>query len=722
MSIRQVQIKHILELVSQAFFVNGINPLTTQVNKYMTSYFAKNKPGQPLTFDPNILKDIGPFNFEALNDFMAISVVNLDTVYEASIQHVDQIMMLNTILRTHLERLRIKRRILEDRVDDYLFGIFNSDGYFYSFSDNLLNRETINFSLSSCFIDFSSGIATLPSLSSYSKKLDLDRFSTPQITVLDSDDKKLDYQEEMSFDHAIDGLTNTAWQIKVVTETIRPITAYVNFQIGRLNNTSVINKIDITPFGVTPVSCLIVGEFYNSETPIVYAKPFSRSIKVSNDKMTFIADDTDQQTNAIEFRLTKTEPDYKFNEGNKQYNVYIFGIKEIVMMEQAFDQSATFISEPISIDPILGEEKIIDAVSLVVDQVVPRGTSISYYVAADNDIVSGLSSFDWKSISPVQKTDIENSVVKFGASTTTFKMIRNTIRNNSDINLIPLDNTNNTLALRNPTPAYMSGSDIYRVCSFDDDFLSGTLKLEEGINTTKIYYTDYDVRGYTDSMVFWREKFDEPSSYLVSYGEIDTGNDFFYGADIGENFKSIYIETFVYSEKQIPIFLKECKKTDINSRTWSVRVFLNGKEIADMPVGTDSLTIPWKIEEGKNNIVVIVNIPDSTDEAPLPYIGTFSLMDKANVFDYGVVKLSDWTYVDFNEFKYNQVNDPKSFTIYNKEIISRRKPTNNFRISYKKSNGLGPKAIRLRADFNRSEYNPKATPMLDSYRVRFSYS
>lgn len=726
MSIKQVQIKNILELISQAFYVNGINPLTSQINKYMSNYFFKNKPGQPLKFDAEALKDVGPVSVDRLNDFMATCVVNLDTVYEASIQHVDQIMMLNTILRTHLERLKVKRKILENKIDDFLLGIFNSDGYFYSFSDNLVNVSTIDFNLTSAYIDFVTGIVTLPSLSSHSKKIEYDKISQPTVRVLNSNEEELPYEEESPFSNAIDGMTNTAWSIKVITDKAGPITTLVKFQLGRQYSTTIINKIDLKLHTITPIQCAILAEYIDPEDYSIFPESYSDSINISNDKMTFISKNTYYDINSIELQFTKSEPDYILKDGGVQRSVFVFGIKELIMLEQSFDLTASFVSKPISIDENINEEKVIDAVSLVVDQSLPNGSNINYYIAENNDSAVNINDFNWQRINPLQGVSNEENIVRFDGTTSSSVMIRRSKRSSNDIEIIPLDFNNQSLTLRNPTPSYIAGVDVYKLCPFSESFLPDTISLEEGINTNKIYYTDYSPNAIAN-MDFWKQKLRSspapgmPTPYFVAYGEIDTGHEFFYGGDIGENFKSVYIETSLYTKESYSTFLKECRKSDPNSKTWDVKIFLNGEEIANMPAGTDYLTIPWSLQKGKNNIVTIVNIPDGTSAVPTPYIGTLNIMAGASLTDFGTVKLGDWSYVDTHKFTYNQVNDPTSFTIYNNEIITRRQPTNNFRLSYRNSTEAGPKAIRLRADLSRTESNSKTTPILDSYRIRFSY-
>ncbi len=94
-----------------------------------------------------------------------------------------------------------------------------------------------------------------------------------------------------------------------------------------------------------------------------------------------------------------------------------------------------------------------------------------------------------------------------------------------------------------------------------------------------------------------------------------------------------------------------------------------------------------------------------------------------NVFyNLGTVELADWSYVSFFDLEYNQPGTPTSFTIYNNQIITKRQPTTNYRLSYNQASGLGPQAIRLRADMSRDYNDPNVTPEIDQYRLQFNYS
>lgn len=721
MSIQQVQTKNILELIAQSFFVNGINPQSMELYNNLSRFFSDHPTGVPFTDDLNTFRNDNIADEQVVNDFMALMIVNIDTVYEVCANHVEQIMMLNTLLRTHLDRLKIKRRVLENRIDDYLLGLYNSDGYFYSFSDTFSDTEFVDFQYSSCFVDTSASTISIPSISSASTNISPGELSDPNIKVSDGLGNVLSWQKKSEFANAIDGLTNTAWYIEVRTTNFEPVICNLQLQLAHSNGDTIITRIDATPYGIAPVQVGINASFIGLNN-LPYSAPFTNMVKTSVDKMTFIGDQVNSVINSVDLQLLKTEPDYIEDEDIYKVNVYIFGFKELLFTEQFYDPSAVLVSQAFGIPTSLQEEAVIDSVSMTVDDYIPTNTSIKYYVAEDNIEASELSDFDWKEISPVSANgDTQNHVINFNGSFTTTSIARRTQRLSSDVKLIELNTTNVDLAKRNPTPSYIPGLDVYRLMTFAEKTLAGTLKLEEGINTTRIFHTALDPDALSEGFAWWKEMFDN-GAYFTTYGETDAGHEFFYGADVGEDGRSIYAETFIETMREYPVFLKECRKSDFNSRTWAVRIFLNGREIANMPVGVDKLTIPWKLKEGNNHIVLMVNIPETTAVNPSPYIGTFEIMADTNLSDYGTVKLDNWTYVDLYKFQNNQVNEPNSFTIYNEELISRKKPTNNFRISYKKEASTSPALIRLRADLDRSSQHAMSTPILDSYRIRFSYS
>jgi hypothetical protein len=107
---------------------------------------------------------------------------------------------------------------------------------------------------------------------------------------------------------------------------------------------------------------------------------------------------------------------------------------------------------------------------------------------------------------------------------------------------------------------------------------------------------------------------------------------------------------------------------------------------------------------------------------PNVYLGALSAMNESELYDFGTVKLGTWKHVDIHQMQYNEVGQPNTFTIYEGEIVSRRKPADNLRLKYSKSTTRGPASLRVRANLSRGFSNPSVSPSLHQYRLRFIYS
>jgi len=142
----------------------------------------------------------------------------------------------------------------------------------------------------------------------------------------------------------------------------------------------------------------------------------------------------------------------------------------------------------------------------------------------------------------------------------------------------------------------------------------------EGVNSTRILSTPLDTTA-AGNLSFWTDYVNGTNSSDKFYGRIDTGNEFFYGGDVGVNSRSLYIETYVDSPIERDTILKEFRKSDDNSQQWDVYVYLNGRKIASLPVGTDTALIPWKLNKGLNHVALTINIPEASISYPTPYLG-----------------------------------------------------------------------------------------------------
>lgn len=750
MSISSIQKRRAFNHVSRALFSNGRKPRVIDILNFTSKYFVQHPAGSPLYADAEGMQPGLKSSTADFNRMIAYTALNIDVAYETANEQVEALLMLTTMLRAHLDRLEARRSALTARIDDYLFSIFNTDGYFYSVSDSFSDTSKTDLVLSDAYVDTATGQVSIPFFGDLSQKVDASFTHLSSVSAV-VDHKPYAFTHLSDMSNAFDGLTNTVWQIEIETNAPKEVMLGTRIAVGSNDAPIMISRMEFNPYGIEPVQVMLAtvgpqgeatttGSSTTQDAIQLFApegssqadaalvgfsgKIFGDKFETSTHNMVF--QDSLREVTAVNVLMRKITPDYETTVNGQTKYRYIFGAKDIVLTKQVYDASATLVTQPIMLPSELGKENAIDALSVVVDQVIPADTSIDFFIARDTGNEKELGDFTWQKIDPlIGGENTDNSVVKMGGSFSFSRGIRtpelDTEGNpvpTSDLPLIPI-NTLSTAADTDVNPLRgIPGIDrAYRIAAIEDDVIPSSTLLEEGVNTTRILYTTLDSDA-VDSLGFWAPYIKGDLTATTTYDRIDTGFGFFDGVVIGEFNRSVYVETFLELPESTELKLKNLRKTN---SLWEVRAFLNGREVAYAPAGVEEAVTPWGFKKGLNQIILLINIPKSSDSAVIPYQGQIDLVAPDQLYQYGTVKLATWQYVDLFKMQYNEEGEPYSFTIYNKELISRRLPTDNFRLKYTKLSGNAPAAIRLRADLNRASTNPNTTPYLNLYRLRFAY-
>lgn len=719
---RTVQTERVLQDVVRLLYSGGTKPLTNEIITKISAYFSKYPAGRPLPMPLENIVDGLVSDSHLYNKLIKHLSINIDVLYEASMRQIEDILELTSSLQTELDRLDRKRRRIETKIDDFLLSQYNTDGYFYSVSDNFSDLSMTNTTLTSAEADTDAGFLLLPTVSSTTTSLPIELVGAPNIKVY-ADGEDESYDELAPFAGALeDSLDNTIWAFEAATDEPKEVVATVTVRLGNGVDPIWLSQINFTPYGSTPVQV-----FWETQSEDGWAG-FGSRIQTGTSKMVF--GESARGVKNVRFTLRKTEPDYTENINGKLRYKYIFGARSLSFIYHTYERNATFVSEPLQMPSDFATDAAIDAVSIDVKADIPADTEMRYFVAstdlseftAENLAVGTpeLSDYVWQEITPVNSQQPGGKIVRFSGANTNTRMIRQNPQG-GDLQLTPMK-TAGPVQERNPTPSIIPGVDVYRVARLEDEPFRNSLELWEGVNSTRIHSKNIDnATDFRDiDLPYWADVFRNEET-TVDYGRIDTGNEFFYGGDVGAVNKDIYVETFLFADRSWETFLQEFQKIDVRSQTWDIKVYLNGRILGHLPVGTNKLQLPWRFNEGLNHIVILIRIPFSAGESD-PYMGALSLLGRDNLYNYGAVHLAKWNYVDLFAMKYNETGQPKTFTIHNNEIISRRMPTANYQLRYAVGTGEGPAAVLFRAELSRSRNNPSVTPVLDQYRLRFSYA
>lgn len=711
MSLNSIQYQKVLDSISRYYYSAGIEPSDEQLMTDLANYFSRYRLGVPVGFKNGQFADNVKSSPSEMNDVVSKTIANLDLLYESIQEQLSESMTLNSYLNSNLEKLRIKRRGVVARINEFLFSNSNTDGYFYSFADTFDNLNYTDLGLTSAFVDILNGSVTLPINSDNTEIVSGSSVSTTEFEFLLNNVEVKTGIERSPFASCLDGLSNTYWSTEIMSDS--PVDAMCRVVLTMPN--SALSEVEFIPYGTTPVQVL-------TETNGVSGyKVFGSSIQEGSGRMLF----SDQLTyvSALRFTIKKSKPDYTLETETGTKYVYIFGAKDIKMVKKDYVDEAIWVSKPISISSDLQSEHVLDAVSLSVDSKIPDSSFINYYVALEKGVQNPeLGDFDWKKITPMTESIVKpEMIVNFNGASSRSKYIR-TNPTSAELQLIKEDPNNPDSRLRNPFTK--EGIDVWRIADLGKESpIKSTLSLEEGVNCLRVYYIDYEDGALKPA--FWAPYLTGAKQAQQVYSRIDSGNNFFWGGDIGESNKSVYMETLLFSESEQKVGLKKFSKVDSNAQLWDIRVYLNGNKIAELPVGVDEINIPWNFSQGVNHIAITMTIPRASSSV-YPNEGSIDLMDSESLYSYGSVKLSNWTYVDIFQLLNNASDNSNAFSIYNdgekNQIVSRKKPSNNYRLSYSTSTTQNNSSIRVRADLGRSPMNSFISPSLDLYRVRFRYS
>ncbi len=733
MSISAVQKRMQLNESMRKLFSNGEKPFVDEVLNDASKFFSTHPIGRPYSIQSFRAQDNLKSDSKVINTMAYTTLLNAYVLYQACEMQARNIEVLTQTLINATKQMKQRRKVLESLIDDHLLSIYNADGYFYSIGEKFSNLDNIDLNLTSAYVDVSTNIASIPALANGTRRFTMNNYRTATLNAFlpyDEDIETLGEQgsagpaaqpsipmtSQSDFINCLDLRDDTWWHAECRLDKEETVALQIDININAADDKLLLSRIEAELYGITETKMFVetAGLSYSNNR---YTN-FGDKVSSGTEKLVFTDEAVD--VSMIRIFLLKSQADViKEVNGKKEYH-YTFGFKNLFLLQNTYDIEATLVSEPFTLPEEMGDQAFIDAVSLVADYSVPANTSIDFYVASDDGSNVSLGDFTWKQIQPVKEGDSDNKVVRYDGTVGSSFMIKSNPQS-SDLQLLPIDLTNPQPALRNPSPTITGDeADVYKICKFSDTAIESTLTLEEGINTTKIYYRDIYNDAVTDGLSYWADKFDSPSTH-ITYGTIDSGDGFFYGGDVGENGKSIFVETYVDSATFQRNIIKDFKKLDANAKYWHVKLYLNGNEIAELIPGAETVTVPWTLKKGLNHIIMLINIPLKKTASEIPFSGVLSLMDGDHLYSYGTVKLANWRYVDLFQLKFNESGQPKTFSIYDGYIVSRRKPSNNFRLKYSKSTGFSPQGIRFRCDMKRALQNPSVTPTLKSYRLRFAY-
>jgi hypothetical protein len=713
--IEDIQKIRFLNNLYRSFYSYGNELDELTIKRLYTTYFRQNPPGSPMPLDAEVMRSTSVANIDYINNIMAKALYNMDVLYDAAHENIEELYSTVTSLNNRIDSLRSKRTKLEKKVDDLIFSITNSDGFYASFSEEFTDLDSIDTKYSSVYFDTDSRSISLSSISSGS-------FNQAANNVSKSNSvKRTTYFNGKVVENSQDIGTNASLMFDGLSDTYFKHT-YKSSSPGICSI-----KLDITPLSSPSIS-KVFGRL-SSDKKITTMLQINSSItgptdipifsaQSENDFDNFVFQFEPVSVSSISLFLIKNEPDRLTKSNNSTVYEYDFIIRDIVLAGLYYDLTGTYVSNPITIYTDNGKN-VIDAISVDVKSQNVTGNDVSYFIAKNNPSATSVDDFQWIPISPTNELNKSYpSVVSFNGSNLVYKTISKTAQQNTN-ELFKYFSTKEETNL----PGF-EGSKIHRVAKMDKGLNPIEPLILEGYNRYVWHKVDYE-EGLCVDVSKWKNDVLTNSNYNVVTSTSQIGNtSSFWTAPSIDSGGSVYISFDILSSSTFSV-QKLLTKDDDNSLNWDLAVYLNGSLIKRISPNVSSETIIWNFIEGINNVTICIDAkPKPTSSSNYGLYGSFSLMQQSRISEYGLIYQKYLTYVAPELFKNsnNIVNNSFSIATIDTEkyIISNREIVDGSRLYYYTNNtDSAVDSVRFRIDMNRNPMTPKSSPIVTSYRVKF---
>jgi len=740
MSIDNIQKARFLNTIFKMYYALGEQPSYNDISILYGQYFNRNKTGQPVSLDYDDLNASSLIDHEKLNRIMATTLFNVDVLYDSFHEEVEALYNTVSSYKFRIDYLRSKRAEVEKKVDDHLFSLKNTDGFYYSTSNAFNDTETTDIAFTSALVDTTVRKVTIPKLDS-----SLFNYIANKLTQSSNATFEIYFNGErksgrnFDFGNAFDGLTNSRWSYVSSDNT----SGYKSNSVGVC-----VLKITVPMTGTNqdPIS-VVEGRLVSAkqvDTSVLLVDGADRANSVfasksgSSDYDVFSFHFDPKVCSFVEIYLTKVEPDYISTDTNQSTKyTYDFTIDELIIGSPYYDSSATYVSSPVSIPVEQNSSIMIDAVSIETDDIIPSGCNINYYIAEDVSGADQLNDFNWFPISPTNASgSLNEKIVSFNGATLRSKDVIAPIGNS----ILPTDNElvriPRVATNHNPIESYFYQNDynnigfnLYRLAKMPTGVDPITPYILENVNSNQIKMSI--VSGSSLNQSGWQEVLSGYRSDIIptfSTRSVPNSQEFFSTGSSEINYGSMHLATNIHSQAASTItknFLKS-----IDAQYWDIEIYLNGSLLSRIEPGILSKSVTWNLRSGQNSLVIIINkSTNGSNGTETSFVGSFSLFEGLSILNIPGIKVyQDYLfYVKIEDLRNLYSNTDNVFSIINyennKEIVYRREKEIGIGsvVYYYENLNNGITTLRLRADLMRGKENAYSAPSINSYRIKFKH-
>lgn len=737
MSIERIQKQRFLDTIFKMYHSLGIEPSYNDLSILFGQYFSLNKPGDPVSVPYNSLDASNTIDVNSLNKIMSTLLYNVDVLYDSFQDDLEALYSIMSSYKFRIENLKSKRAEVEKKIDDHLFSLKNTDGFYYSVSNAFNDLDQTDIANTTAYVDTEARKTVLPKMSSGLFNYVGNILSTTQAAEVSIffDGQRQGDPRVVDFSNVFNGLNNSTWNYMGVDQTngyksnsIGLCTLKISVPISSLQSAG-ISVVEGKILSRKPVDIsVVVNDAVNGSNSLYFVKSGSTDYDV------FSFNFEPKSTDRVDIFFAKAEPDYvTTNENETRRYVYEFAIDELVIAAPYYDSSAVYYSNRMQIIDSRNENLVVDAVMLETNDQIPPGCAINYYIAEDNGSQTDVNLLNWTAISPTAKlTSSEENIIRFNGTTTRAMAVIDP----STSSIVPTEQEfikiPRTTTYSNPIQNYFYQNDsnnlgfnLYRFAKFPNGVNPITPYILENVRSKqlKINYvqgTSLDhsswqqiLAGYRNDVVVTTDQSDISSTDL-----------FFSGNNIPNG--SVRLSTNVYADTDVLYNKRFLKNAD--AQYWDVNIFLNGRQLARIEPGVLSSSITWNFNRGQNSIVIVINKSANVSSSATTFQGSITLMEGMSIANtVGIKAYQNYLfYVKIEDLRRLYSNTDNVFSIINyennNEIVYRRTEeiASGSVVHYLENLDNGISGLRLRADLSRGQ-SAYASPAIISYKLKFRH-
>lgn len=695
MSIRDKRYTKIVNTIIREELQKGNLPTSREfIGKLNQKIMSENLNGPKTNFTPRRKGATARANEH--NQILDDTYQDLETLYESVIEQHDKAGKNFDKFEVEKSKLDYQLNDLEEKLKELIL-LYGQEGYLNSVYDIFTDFTKIDTAETDANIDIAKHEVRISDVKNRSKKLIVPMKSQFEILSSIRTQVELSPISGVTNDVLLDK-TNRTWQVAAMTKEKMDVAGlyYVEFQ-----NVQEMNRITLETQSIKPAFIKI--EFTTDNLNWSLLPYYEQGVTVKN-QYTF--DFPTVGILKLRFMIGKNEPDsdtlVETGNGEMRYS-YIFGLKNISFYTFHYALEASVVSNVLDAQPDVSKNFTIDKVSLHVEEELPNGTEIKYFIA----IPEKDQEPEWKALSPINReTPQYDQIIDF-------KNIATSVPTSFYID------PNISIGEYEMENLYANGINFYKVGEIENrQIIQGTEKLFIGKNSWSMKSYSYQQPNHAVHMPSIQDWMRPANIVTESYLPIEDGKPGLLLNKRRSNTTTNYMFTLgVFSEKEKELVVSVPTSID------PIAVYLNGNLIYEgIPNATSQVS--YIVQSGWNEIIVLVYDRNSvgTVNGATVDINVDFRKHGSNVY----AKAKALTKVSLFDLRYNVLNtdnekyalqtiNGKTYVITNYIV-----PGLRYEFYYNYVDGAVKDEILFKAVLSRDEMITENSPKLKSYRLRFS--